>query len=228
MKACLLVTLIVAAAFASSSAYANKLYRFNVDGRTVLKDHIPPELMKYGYEVLGTNGLVIEVIPPPPTPEELARIRAAKKAEERRKQAQATQKEIDQDLMRLYERPEDVERARLRKADEVQTYIRLQQKRAEGLESKLSAVQTRAASFERGGGEVPADLRAEVSELQSALSETERDISDRRRELSRITREYAEQFERIRILQVYPQGTLYEDVDFERLERELAATAGSE
>ena len=224
MKAHLLGTLIIAAAFASDPAYANKLYRFDIDGRTVLKDHIPPELMKYGYEVLGSNGLVVEVVPPPPTPEELARIRAAKQAEERKQAARETQKEIDQGLMRLYERPKDVERARLRKSEEVNTYIRLQQKRAEGLEGKLLNVQTRAASFERDGMEVPADIRQEVSELQGALTDTEKDISDRRKELSRITREYAEQFERIRILQVYPLGTLYEDVDFERLERELAAT----
>lgn len=225
MKVHLLGTLMIAAAFASSSAYANKLYRFNVDGQTVLKDHLPQELLKYGYEVLGSNGMVIQVVEPPPTPEELARIKAAKQAAERRKEAQSKQTEIDKGLRRLYERPEDVERARLRKSDEVHTYIRLQQKRAEGLETKLSAIQTRAASFERQGNQVPADIRREVAELQGALAETERDISDRRKELSRITREYAEQFERIRILQVYPIGTLYEDVDFERLERELAATA---
>jgi len=228
MKARLFGTLIIAAAFASSSAYANKLYRFKVEGRTVLKDHIPHELSRYGYDVLGANGLVIESVPPPPTPEELVRIKAAEKAKERRELAQADQVEVDQDLKRLYEKPEDVERARLRKADEVNTYIRLQQRRAEGLEQKLSAVQTRAASFERGGGDVPADIRQEVAELQGALGDTERDIADRRKELSRITRDYAEQYERIRILQVYPAGTLYEDVDFERLERELAATKHSQ
>jgi len=225
MKGHLLVTLVIAAAFASSSAYANKLYRFNVDGRTVLKDHIPPEMMRYGYEVLGSNGMIIKVVAPPPTAAELSRLKAAERAKERRIAAQAEQKTIDLDLRRLYEKPKDVERARLRKSEEVHTYIRLQQRRASGLEQKLSEAQTRAASFERKGGEVPTDIRQEVAELQSALTDTERDIAERRKELSRITRDYAEQFERIRILQVYPVGTLYEDVDFERLERELAATA---
>lgn len=221
----LLVTLVIAAAFASSSAYANKLYRFKVDGRTVLKDHIPPDMIRYGYEVLGSNGMVIEVVAPPPTAEELSRLKAAEQAKKRRIAAQAEQKTVDLDLRRLYEKPEDVERARLRKSEEVNTYIRLQQRRASGLEQKLSTAQTRAASFERKGGEVPADIRQEVAELQGALTDTERDIAERRKELSRITRDYAEQYERIRILQVYPVGTLYEDVDFERLERELAATA---
>lgn len=217
----LLGILVIATAFVSSHALANKLYRFDVDGRTVIKDHIPPELMKYGYDVVSTSGLVLEVVPPPPSGEELARFKAEREAAAQRKTAQAEQSKIDQDLRRLYERPRDVERARKRKSEEVDTYIRLQVRRTNGLEEKLTNVQARAASFERSGGEVPADIRKEVSELQGALSETEKDIADRRKELSRITREYAEQYERIRILQVYPDGTLYEDVDFDRLDREL-------
>jgi hypothetical protein len=203
----------------ATEVMAAKLYRFQVDGRTVLRDRIPAELVGKGYEVLGSNGMVIDVVPPAPTAEELVVRRTKEAAEQQRQEKMAQQKEADINLLRLYEQPSDVERARLRKAEEVGTYISLQERRQEALEQKLAQAQRQAEGFTSRGVEVPKDIQQELNEVSGVLADSKRDIRDRRTELGRITREYAEQYERVRILQVYPPGTLYDEVDFERVDR---------
>ncbi|MDP2609772.1 MULTISPECIES: hypothetical protein [unclassified Oceanobacter] len=208
----------------ASEVVAAKLYRFKVDGQTVLRDRIPAELVGQGYEVLGSNGMVLEVVAPAPTEEELVIRRAREAAELQRQEQIAQQKEADINLLRLYEQPSDVERARLRKSEEVATYITLQERRQQALEEKLQVAQQQAERFTSKGYPVPEDIQDEVDEIVDVIADSQRDIRDRRAELGRITRDYAEQYERIRILQVYPPGTLYDEVDFDRVDRFIKAT----
>lgn len=209
-------------ALAASPVLAMKMYRFKVDGQTFMRDSIPPEYARLGYEVIGNNGLVQEVVPPAPSEEEIAARKVREQAEADRQARMAAQKERDVNLLRLYERPEDVERARLRKADEVSNYIGLLEKRIASFNKKLEPLLEQQASAQARNGPLPPGVEKEISDLQGGVAESEKDIRDRRDELSRITRDYAEQFERVRILQVYPAGTLYDDIDFKRLDDELA------
>ncbi|WP_028292319.1 hypothetical protein [Oceanobacter kriegii] len=200
-------------------AEAARLYRFEVDGRIILKDHIPVEYTGMGYDVLNSSGMLLESVPPAPTPEELAEIKANESAAAARKTRMEQQQAEDLKLLRLYEKPADVERARQRKTEEINTYIALLRRRIDGLEEKLRSAQATAGRYTKDNLPVPEDIQGEVDEIVSAQNEFRRDIRDRQSEFGRITREYAEQYERLRILQVYPAGTLYEDVDFDRVDR---------
>ena len=121
----------------SSVSHASKLYRFNVDGKVVIKDHVPAEYSHLGYEVLNGQGMVIRSVERAPTAEELAQRRAEEAAKKARQEAISNQRRKDMDLLRLYAKPEDVERARQRKADEIESYIQLQRRRITDLEDKL-------------------------------------------------------------------------------------------
>ncbi len=204
-------------------AEAARLYRFEVDGRIILKDHIPVEYTGMGYDVLNSSGMLLESVPPAPTPEELAEIKANESAAAARKTRMEQQQAEDLKLLRLYEKPADVERARQRKTEEINTYIALLRRRIDGLEEKLRSAQATAGRYTKDNLPVPEDIQGEVDEIVSAQNEFRRDIRDRQSEFGRITREYAEQYERLRILQVYPAGTLYEDVDFDRVDRAFQA-----
>lgn len=226
MRAASLLVLLLAG-LATSPAYAAsksgmKMYRYKVDGVLVIRDNVPPEFAKLGYEVIGKNGMVIEVVPPAPSSEELVKRHAAQKAEEDRQARIKVTKDRDSNLMRLYERPEDVERARLRKAEEVNSYIALLEKRLDNFRSKLEPLNAQKAGAEEHQRPLPPGLAEEIAGLEKGIADGEKDIRDRRDELSRITRDYAEQYERVRILQVYPAGTLEEEVDFQKLDAELA------
>lgn len=210
--------LVLMAGLASSPAWALKLYRFKVDGQVVVRDSIPADLARLGYEVIGKNGMVLEVVPPAPTEEQKRERRQQERAEKDRE----TQKASDLNLKQLYERPEDVERARLRKSDEVNSYIGLLEKRIEGLRSKLEPLHEQQAIATERGKPLPPGVEDEIRSLERGIVDGEKSITDRREELGRITRDYAEQYERVRILQLYPAGTPYSEVDFDRLDRELS------
>ncbi|MAY15225.1 hypothetical protein [Thalassolituus alkanivorans] len=206
---------------ASGPSFANKLYRFTVDGRVVVKDHIPTEYSHLGYEVLNSSGMVVKTVAPAPTAEELAQRRAEEAAKKARQDAITAQRKLDLDLLRLYAKPSDVERARQRKADEIDSYIQLQRRRIVDLEQKLEKSQAQAANIERRGQEVPADMRLEIVQLQNGIRDSEGNIKARQQEMKESTRDFAEQYERVRILQVYPAGTLDDDVDLDKVDREL-------
>ena len=205
------------------TADAAKLYRFMVDGRVVMRDHIPAEYKDLGYEVLNSQGIVLEIVGPAPTAEELAQKRAKALAAERRRELISLQREKDQRLLRLYSEPSDVERARQRKIDEIDAFVSLQRRRILDLEAKLELVQGQAANYERGGIEVPADLRLEVAQLQSGIRDSHATIAQRKKDMIEVTKQYAAEYKRMRVLQAYPLGTLAEDVDPVILDKLLSA-----
>lgn len=205
----------------ASASHANKLYRFNVEGRVIVKDHVPAQYAHMGYEILNNAGLVLKKVAPAPTAEELAERRAAEKAEKIRTERVSVQRKIDMDLLRLYSKPEDVERARKRKADEIESYIQLQHRRITDLEGKLEISQGDAANIERRGIEIPVDLRLEIAQLQNRIRESHENIKTRQQEMIESTKAFSTEYERIRILQVYKPGVLEEDIDLDKVDRKL-------
>lgn len=205
----------------SQSVQASQLYRFTVDGSVTIKDHVPAEFSHLGYDVLNSRGMVIDRVPPAPTDEEIAERRAQEAAAQARRDAIAVQRQKDLDLLRLYAKPEDVERVRQRKVTEVESYVQLQRRRITDLEEKLERVQTNAANYERRGQSVPSDIRVEIVQLQSGIRDAHNNIRLRREEMQSNTQDYARDFERLRVLQVYPAGTLDSEVDYELVEQRL-------
>jgi len=212
-----LVTGTLILALISPMAYAAKLYRFKVDGRVIMKDHVPPEYAQMGYEVLNDQGLVVKQVQRAATAEELA----AKEAQEAIKAARIERirirREADQALLRVYSKPEDVERARKRKVDNINGYISLQQRRIADLTEKLEKAQARAANYERSGQEIPVDKRLEIAQLQNQIRESHSNIKSRNVEKVESTKVYAEEYSRMMLLLKYPPGTLESDIPLDAL-----------
>ena len=210
-----LVTGALILALISPVAFAAKLYRFKVDGRLILKDHIPPEYAQMGYQVLNDQGMVIKQIEAAPTASELAAIAAKKAIEEARKERVRVRREADQALLRVYSKPHDVERARQRKVDNIDGYISLQQRRIVDFTEKLERAQGRAANQERAGLEVPVEMRLEIAQLQKQIRESHSNVKTRKREKIESTKAFAEEYARMQILLKYPPGTLESDIPLE-------------
>ena len=94
----------------SSAVYAEsgKLYRYNdAQGRIVLNDRIPPELISNGYSILNRNGQVVKVVPRELTEEEIT-LRDGSKGERKQRALRAAQQEkADQRLLTIFSNPED-------------------------------------------------------------------------------------------------------------------------
>lgn len=152
---------------APSLASADRLYRYvNEAGVTVLdRQGVPPQFVAKGYEVLNEQGRVIEVIAPAPTAEEMQAILAE------RARAQS-----DQQLRRLYSTPEDVDRAKQRKLRELEGMVTITTGNLASVKAEQAALQSQAASHERAGRTVPADLIGRIESLKSEQESLSRRI----------------------------------------------------
>ena len=189
-----------------------KLYRFKVDGRVVIKDSVPAELAPLGYEVLNSQGAVLQVVPRELTPAEISERDRQIEEQRQRDKRIARRKAEDEALVRLYAGPDDVDRALKRKTDDVQAHIDLQERRRAESQEKLEAAQQRAANIERQGKEVTPEMKLDIVQLGKAVEDARQKISQRQEEKQRLTDEYAATRRRIELLQHYPMGTLPEDI----------------
>ena len=156
---CLLLALVISPFAATHAAETPQplLYRY-VDSRgvTVLdRQGVPPEYVAKGYEVLNAQGRVVQVVPPPPTADEIHQAQA--------KKAQAN---ADAQLLNLYSNVEDVDRAKARKLSELDALIALAQGNLKGLNTQQATLQGQAADLERAGKTVPQSLIEQMSDLR--------------------------------------------------------------
>ena len=133
-----------------------EIYRYrDAAGNTVLdRQGVPAQFIGQGYEVLSNSGQVVRVVPRALTPEEHLL-----------KEQEQQQLESDRQLLRLYSRPEDLERAKNRKLSEVDGQIRLAEGSLQAAKSQRERIQQQAAGHERAGNEVPHHLIVQIEDF---------------------------------------------------------------
>lgn len=140
----------------SGVSYAVEYYRYADErGITVInRQGVPPHLIGNGYEVLSEQGRVLRVVPRAPTPEEY-----------RKMQADKEQARSDRQLMMLYTRVEDIDRARERKVSDVDGQISIARGNLLSVKSLKADLQRQAASQERAGRKVSAELLKQIEDV---------------------------------------------------------------
>ncbi|WP_428241349.1 hypothetical protein [Gynuella sp.] len=144
---------------------AANLYRYtDQNGTLVLESMIPPEFVSKGYEILNEQGQVLKVVPPAPSAEELAKMKAEKERQE-------MQSARDEELMKLYRFPEDVDRAKASWMSRLDVEIKLKRNQLTIRQTELDELRSQAAALERVNKPVPETLLQQMQEVQ-ALMET--------------------------------------------------------
>jgi hypothetical protein len=172
---CLFVTVSTSTVAQAADASGVRLYRY-IDNRgvTVLdRQGVPPEYVGKGYEVLNSQGRVVQVVPPAPTAEQ------ARQAEAEKAQADA-----DAQLLHLYSSLEDVDRAKARKLAELDALIGVAQGNLRGFVVQQRSLQSQAADLERAGRPVPKTLIDQLDDLRDQQQGVNLQI-ERYRELRR-------------------------------------------
>lgn len=208
--------------FCTATSFAHQVYRFKVNGQTIIKDHVPAEYAKYGYQILNSQGMVVGEVAPEPTSEELAERARILAQQEELARRQKEQKQQDNTLLQLYSQPKDVKRIFNKKISDVQAQVVLQQRRRENLDEKLLAAQSRAANYERRSQSIPKEVQADIDSLERAIKRTDTSIKTRQQEERQLKQEMGEHYQRMRELQVYAIGTLSEDIDAKYVDAKLS------
>lgn len=175
----------------ASTAEAAELYRYiNDKGVTVLDRSVPPQYVGRGYEVLDKDGRVKQVIPAALSPEE----RQAQRDAELEQQRQRT---ADETLLRLYSSVADLDRAHNRQVQQIEALIATAEANLLTLQSQRVDVQSRAASQERAGREVDAQLLRQLDHIESERGRLERQIANSRQEINSINAAFASRRQRL-------------------------------
>lgn len=164
----LLYSVFVLGVLACQASFAVEYYRYTDErGITVInRQGVPPHLIGKGYEVLSEQGRVIRVVPRAPTPEEYRQMQADK---ERAKS--------DRQLLMLYTRIEDIDRARDRKVADIDGQISIARGNLLSVNSLKSDLQAQAASQERAGRTVSASLLKQIEDASIDQQRLQQQIS---------------------------------------------------
>ena len=152
-----------------TAVQAVEFYRYvDTNGVTVIsRQGVPSDVIGNGYEVINAHGRVVRVVP-----------RALTAEEHRQLQEEKQQAEIDRQLLRLYSKVSDVERAEDRKQAEIDSHIALVRRNMADIQKDKSVLLKQAGNHERAGRPVPDELLEQISQLEQRergyLKEVER------------------------------------------------------
>lgn len=189
--------LLLATAMSASLPANAQMYRYtDAQGQVVISNTIPQEATKRGYDILGSNGRVVETIPPAPTKEEIA----AREAEKKRQEEAERQREQDELLLKRYSHPDQAVEAMHRKVREMNGLIQLKRGNIQVISSQLNNEQSRAADMERAGREIPQATLDKIRRLESQIEEIEQDIASQRQDIVELKQNYREDIQRLEVI----------------------------
>ncbi len=170
------------------------MYRYtDENGRLVIRNTIPQEATKRGYDILSNNGRVVETVAPAPTAEEIA----AREAEKERQKQLEIQQEQDRLLLKRFSHPDQAVRAMHRKIRELEGIIQLKRGNISVISSQLDSEQSRAADMERAGRDIPETTLEKIRRLEAQIRDIEREISAQRQDIGEMKKAYESDIKRL-------------------------------
>lgn len=183
---------------AATKGFQRSYYRYvDENGVRVINHQIPPEYAQKGYEIVTLHGEVIRVVEPAPTEEE------AEEAERLRKHKMKLE-EWDAELRRRYSTVADIEAAKKRKLDQVETSIKILESNIYSLKVQIANQHAAAAENERQGKEVPKSLLKTLVGLEEELKLTQEQLTHRHAQYVEFNEKYEKDKQRFQIIR--PDG----------------------
>ena len=181
---------------------AKELYRYrDTAGIPVINDRLPPEAVPLGYEVLNEEGVVIRVVPPQLTEEELALQSAQEKEAQAEREAAAVQKARDESLLMRYSSVADIEAARERALQSIRIRVSILRSNVRSAIQQIENYQAQAAKIERAGGKVDAATSEAIDAARRRLALTQKAVAERELEIERVSQEYQVDIDRFKHLE---------------------------
>jgi len=172
----------------------SSMYRYSDEkGQLVISNTIPQQATKRGYDILNSNGRVMETIPPAPTEAEIV----AREEEKQRQKELTLQREKDARLLRRFSHPDQAIKAMHRKLVELQGLIQLKRGNISVISSQLDSEQSRAADMERNGQKIPDATLDKIYRLESQIRDIEREISGQAQEIDSLKQAFEKDIKRL-------------------------------
>jgi hypothetical protein len=186
----------------SSYAFSDNLYRYKNDvGGTVVDWHVPAKFAGRGYEVLNSQGQVIEVVPRQLSEGELQNKDLVERLRQDAEVERARLAEWDKFLLLRYSSVEDIDAARERGLRELRIRLSILASNQRVSRSRLEALLARVADTQRRG-DVPLQQDVDaIAALRADIATTSRAIEEREVQVLEVTRDYGKDRDRFEQLQ---------------------------
>ena len=193
---------VVMLALLSSYAFSDNLYRYKNDvGGTVVDWHVPAKFAGRGYEVLNSQGQVIEVVPRQLSEGELQNKDLVERLRQDAEVERARLAEWDKFLLLRYSSVEDIDAARERGLRELRIRLSILASNQRVSRSRLEALLARVADTQRRG-DVPLQQDVDaIAALRADIATTSRAIEEREVQVLEVTRDYGKDRDRFEQLQ---------------------------
>ena len=188
-----LVLLILSWAAVSHGAPAGRLYRYiNGEGVVVIDDKIPPNYVAQGYDILSKTGQLLDTVAPsvPQNPVEKAL----------RKKALAAREKEERFILISYSSIGEIQAAMARKLDQLDREVKGIKTNIEGSTKRIALEQQRAANYQRGGRQVPENVKETLFELEAEVIKSESLLELKQEEYEKTEERYLGYIDRYRQL----------------------------
>jgi archaellum component FlaC len=179
--------LFIAVLLLPAFAVAQDVYRWvDEDGEVHHGNMVPPEYRNYGWERIGPNGNVIEPIERALTPEEREALRLEQQRKAELEAARERQETRDRMLLNAYRSEQDLLDEMERQVESLDTQRATIQASLDLASERFETMVRRAAQTVREGGNVSADLTANIEEARAEIASLREDLAsmaDREREI---------------------------------------------
>lgn len=170
-----------------------KWYRYyDENNRPNVTDSLTAEHIARGYDALSGSMQLIKHVPA-----QRAATAEEKAAAKAKREAQQQQAKDDKQLLRLYSSPADAEHARDRQIDALQLRVDFSTNSLAGLRQRRAAEAQKAASYERTGKPVSADLKASISNYDKQIQSAQAEIIQRKAEQEKVRADFEPVIQRL-------------------------------
>jgi hypothetical protein len=159
-------------------ASAAQFYRWvDEEGNLFIQNSIPPKYVKKGYEIIDEHGNVIQKIAPEMTEEERqALLKEEADNEEARLNSEMRQAQ-DEELLKQYRKPTDVDRAMKTALSQVDMAIQIKRNHIRVEQNSFDQLQAQAAISEKAGREVDASILEKMESFNQKIDQYNQDIN---------------------------------------------------
>jgi hypothetical protein len=183
-KTWITILLLASSLVISFDAEARKYFRYkNKDGVIVVRDHIPPNAVKGGYQVLNHLFQVIEEVSPAKTDEQIAQELEQEKKQRSLEKRRQQQQEGDRILMRTYATVDQIVRVRDERVKTVELDVVNTQKIIESQHELIKSLRKKAADRERKGMTVTDETRQEIVKAERMIERSKQLLASKQKDV---------------------------------------------
>jgi hypothetical protein len=141
------------------------------DGKLHYADALPPEAVKWGYDVVNAQGIVVKHVDRPKTAEERAAAKAELAKAQAAKEAAETKTHSDQQLLAAYPTEDDLKRAQHQQQEMLEQNLNSARVSLQSQEKSLADLLGHAAELDASGKPVAEGLAKRIADSRKQVED---------------------------------------------------------